>query len=112
MLTLKHFKNRFEALKNARQTREGVWKECVHYLAPNIGCFNDPSTEKKTKRDMYYKDNINTLPAYRFRILATSMVSNLTPSKLRWFNISVPDETREENIWLKKQIDKIYDVYP
>ena len=111
MLTLKHFKKRFEALKGLRQPRENLWKDCVHYLAPNIGCFNDPSTEKKSKRDLYYKDNINTLPAYRFRILATSMVSNLTPSKLRWFNIEVPDETREENIWLKKQVDKMYDVY-
>lgn len=111
MLTIKHFNKRFGALKDIRKSREDVWKECVHYIAPNIGCFNDPSTEKKNKKDMFYKDNINTLPAYRFRILATSMVSNLTPSKLRWFNITVPEETREENIWLKKQTDKIYDVF-
>ena len=111
MLTLKHFKKRFESLKALRQPRESLWRDCVHYIAPNIGCFNDPSTEKKSKRDLYYKDNINTLPAYRFRILATSMVSFLTLCIFRWFNIQVPDETREENIWLKRQIDKMYDVY-
>lgn len=110
-MNLKHYKKRLEILKKYRDPNESIWKECVQYLAPSIGCFDDPVTEKTKKKSQNYKININTLPAYYFKVLATCMVNNLTPSKLDWFSLAVKDETRDEYIWLKKQSEAIYDIF-
>ena len=96
----KHFETRLEVLKGNRTKLEPELKEINQYLSPETGAFNEPISEKKSKKDPYYKQNINTLPMYYINNLATAMVTNLTPSRLKWFRLKVEDETREESIYL------------
>ena len=107
----KHFENRLEALKNSRSRLEPDWKSIGNHLAPDTGCFDDPSSSKVSNKDPFYKQNINTLPLYYVNNLATAMVSNSTPSRLKWFNLHVEDETREESIWLTNAVSKLYRMF-
>ena len=107
----KHFENRFDSLKEARTRLEPEWKQIRSFLAPDTGCFDDPVTNKNTNKDAYYTQNINTLPMYYINNLSTAMVSNLTPSRLKWFKLSVEDETREESIWLTNATNRLYRLY-
>lgn len=107
----KHFENRHAALKESRTRLESDWKEIRAFLAPDTGCFDDPITNKKTNKDPYYTQNINTMPMYYINNLSTAMVSNLTPSRLKWFRLGVEDETREESIWLTQATNKLYRLY-
>ena len=107
----KHFENRLEFLKGNRTKLEPELKEINQYLSPETGAFNEPITEKKMKKDSYYKQNINTLPMYYINNLATAMVTNLTPSRLKWFRLKVEDETREESIYLNDAMNKMYRVF-
>ena len=107
----KHFENRFSALKEYRTRLEPEWKEIRAFLAPDTGCFDNPVTNKKSNKDPYYTLNINTLPMYYINNLSTAMVSNLTPSRLKWFRLSVEDETRDESIWLLNATNKLYRMY-
>lgn len=107
----KHFDNRIDTLKQLRTLYEPEWKEVRDYLAPDCGCFNEPVSEKKIKKDSYYKQNINTLPAFYIKNLAAALVSNLTPGRLRWFKLGVDDETREENIWLSEVSRRMYELF-
>jgi len=107
----KHFENRLEALKSGRSRLESDWKTIGNHLAPDTGCFDDPSSSKSTNKDPFYKQNINTLPLYYVNNLATAMVSNLTPSRLKWFSLHVEDETREESIWLTEAVNRLYKMF-
>ena len=107
----KHFQNRLEILKDLRSKRETEWKEEIMYLSPDSGSFDDPSSDKWNKKEPYYKLNINTLPSFYLKNLATALVSNLTPSRVKWFNLSVDDETREESIWLTNCVKKMFTLF-
>lgn len=107
----KHFDSRLSKLKDNRGKQENSWKEICDYLAPDCGCFNDPATEKDKKKDPFYKQNINTMPAFYMKNLAAAMVSNLTPSRLRWFKLSVDEETREESIWFEQVTRRMYSIF-
>ena len=87
----KHFDNRLDKIKEARQPYESEWREISSYLAPDCGCFTDPKTNKQVKKEPFYKQNINTLPAFYMKNLAAALVSNLTPGRLRWFSLEVED---------------------
>jgi hypothetical protein len=107
----KHFDNRLSKLKENRVKHEKDWKEITEYLAPDCGCFSDPVSEKDKKKDPFYKTNINTMPAFYMKNLAAAMISNLTPSRLRWFKLNVDDETREETIWLEQASRRLYSIF-
>lgn len=81
------------------------------YLAPDCGVFTDPVSEKKQKKDMFYKQNINTLPAFYMKNLAAALVGNLTPGRLKWFSLSVDNETREEKIWLQGVANRMFELF-
>lgn len=104
----RHFEGRLESFKTSRTKLEPEWKEISEFLAPDTGLFIDPVSDKNSNRDIRGRRNINTLPAYYVNNLATAMVSNLTPSRLRWFNLHVDDETREESIWLTNATNVMY----
>lgn len=107
----KHFNQRLEALKNTRSLLENEWKDVRSYLAPDTGCFDDPTSQSAIKKDAYYKQNINTLPAFYFYQLAVALVMNLTPSRLHWFRLQVQDKTWEEAAFLKNAEDKMLRVF-
>lgn len=107
----KHFENRLAALQAGRTRLESDWKSIGEYLAPDTGNFDNPVSNKQSNKDPMYRQSINTLPAYYVNNLATAMVSNLTPSRLKWFGLHVEDETREESIWLTEAMNKLYRMF-
>lgn len=107
----KHFDNRLSSLKTTRQNFESEWKEIRSYLAPDTGIFDDPTSTSALKKDAFYKQNINTLPAFYFYNLAVALIMNLTPSRLKWFRLNVPEKTWEESIFLKNAEDTMLRVF-
>ena len=107
----KHFTQRLDALKETRSLLEPEWKEIRSYLAPDTGCFDDPTSTSAMKKDAFYKQNVNTLPSFYFYQLAVALVMNLTPSRLHWFRLRVPDQTWEEQAFLKQAEDKMLRVF-
>ena len=107
----KHFTQRLDALKETRSLLEPEWKEIRSYLAPDTGCFDDPTSTAAMKKDAFYKQNVNTLPSFYFYQLAVALVMNLTPSRLHWFRLRVPDQTWEEQAFLKQAEDKMLRVF-
>ena len=107
----KHFTQRLDALKETRSLLEPEWKEIRSYLAPDTGCFDDPTSTEAMKKDAFYKQNVNTLPSFYFYQLAVALVMNLTPSRLHWFRLRVPEQTWEEQAFLKQAEDKMLRVF-
>lgn len=107
----KHFTQRLDALKETRSMLEPEWKEIRSYLAPDTGCFDDPTSTSAMKKDAFYKQNVNTLPSFYFYQLAVALVMNLTPSRLHWFRLRVPEQTWEEQAFLKQAEDKMLRVF-
>ena len=107
----KHFTQRLDALKETRSLLEQEWKEIRSYLAPDTGCFDDPTSTSAMKKDAFYKQNVNTLPSFYFYQLAVALVMNLTPSRLHWFRLRVPEQTWEEQAFLKQAEDKMLRVF-
>lgn len=107
----KHFTQRLESLKNTRTLLENEWKEVRSYLAPDTGCFDDPTSNNAIKKDAFYKQNVNTLPAFYFYQLAVALVMNLTPSRLHWFRLQVPEKTWEEAAFFKKAEDTMLRIF-
>ena len=107
----KHFTQRLDALKETRSLLEPEWKEIRSYLAPDTGCFDDPTSTSAMKKDAFYKQNVNTLPSFYFYQLAVALVMNLTPSRLHWFRLRVPDQTWDEQAFLKQAEDKMLRVF-
>ena len=107
----KHFTQRLDALKETRSLLEPEWKEIRSYLAPDTGCFDDPTSTAAMKKDAFYKQNVNTLPSFYFYQLAVALVMNLTPSRLHWFRLRVPEQTWEEQAFLKQAEDKMLRVF-
>lgn len=107
----KHFTQRLSALKETRSLLEPEWKEIRSYLAPDTGCFDDPTSTSAMKKDAFYKQNVNTLPSFYFYQLAVALVMNLTPSRLHWFRLRVPEQTWEEQAFLKQAEDKMLRVF-
>ena len=107
----KHFTQRLDALKETRSLLEPEWKEIRSYLAPDTGCFDDPTSTSAMKKDAFYKQNVNTLPSFYFYQLAVALVMNLTASRLHWFRLRVPEQTWEEQAFLKQAEDKMLRVF-
>lgn len=107
----KHFTQRLDALKETRSLLEPEWKEIRSYLAPDTGCFDAPTSTSAMKKDAFYKQNVNTLPSFYFYQLAVALVMNLTPSRLHWFRLRVPEQTWEEQAFLKQAEDKMLRVF-
>ena len=107
----KHFTQRLDALKETRSLLEPEWKEIRSYLAPDTGCFDEPTSTSAMKKDAFYKQNVNTLPSFYFYQLAVALVMNLTPSRLHWFRLRVPEQTWEEQAFLKQAEDKMLRVF-
>ena len=110
LLKKKHFENRFETLKSLRQPYEPNWREINQYFGVGTGSWNAP-TNTPAARDPFYEKNINTLPTRYAQNLAASLVATLTPSNMRWFGYTVPEETREERIYLRWCSEQILGLF-
>ena len=110
LLKKKHFENRFSTLRNMRTPYEPNWREINVYFGVGTGAWDSPTSTPRAK-DPFYNKNINTLPTRYAQNLAASLVATLTPSNMRWFGYTVPDETREEQIYLRWCSEQILSLF-
>lgn len=110
LLKKKHFENRFGTLRNMRTPYEPNWREINVYFGVGTGAWDSPTSTPRAK-DPFYNKNINTLPTRYVQNLAASLVATLTPSNMRWFGYTVPDETREEQIYLRWCSEQILSLF-
>lgn len=97
---------RYEQLKAERTTLEDVWKECfaVSYPLRGVGFYTDSllsaqsgwSLAREQQARLYDSTVTNAT-----RLLASSLLSGLTPANSQWFTKTVQDATQDERAWLE-----------
>lgn len=99
---------RLEQLKSARQPLEGIWRDCylvsnpvrAHGLDGEIMDGNSLPTAKAKIMDGATTDGVRTV--------TSSVVSGLHPSNAQWAELEVQNASAEEQAWLDKAAESIY----
>lgn len=110
LLKKKHFENRFAVLQSNRTPFEANWREINQYFGVGTGSWDSPTSTPRAKEAFYLK-NINTLPTRYAQNMAASLVATLTPSNMRWFGYTVPNESRDEQIYLRWASERILELF-
>ena len=109
MITAESICKRLESLKSLRRPHEHVWQECFDHTYPLRGSgFNQDvidaqagQTKKARMMDSTATDSA--------RILASGIMSGLTPANSRWFQLDVGDETEDERRWLDNAAQALFE---
>lgn len=100
---------RFEALKALRAPNEQHWRECYDYTYPLRGVGLNQTTVSDAVQAQVKKaqllDGIGTDSA---RILASALMSGLTPANSRWFSLHVEQAGDEGDRWLDSAADTLW----
>ena len=81
----------FKLLKDERKSLESYWRDAFEFSYPNrgmafINSTNDGETNAISAQD--YKSKLfDTTASDSVRLLASSMLSGLTPPNSQWFNL-------------------------
>lgn len=90
---------RLAALKSLRRPHEQVWRDCFDHTYPlrGSGFTSDviDAQEGQNKR----ANLLDSTATDAVRILASSIMSGLTPANSRWFGLDVGNETEDERRW-------------
>lgn len=99
---------RLESLKAARQPHEETWRQCFLYVDPiRSDGFN--STGKTSDEVRSDRANVTDSTADdSSRMLASAIMSGLTPANSKWFGLDVGDETDEERRWLDNAAETVW----
>jgi hypothetical protein len=91
---------RLAALKSLRRPHEEVWRECFDYTYPlrGSGLSGDvlDAQQGQTKR----ANLVDSTATDSVRILASAIMSGLTPANSRWFQLDAGQESEDERRWL------------
>lgn len=91
---------RLSALKSLRRPHEQVWRDCFDFTYPlrGSGFVSDIiDAQEGQRRRANLLDSTATDAA---RVLASSIMSGLTPANSRWFGLDVGNESEDERRWL------------
>lgn len=99
---------RAESLKSARSEHEGVWRDCSLYVDPLRADGFQGSTMTPEQAKAQHALMCDGTAADACDILASSILSGLTPSNSRWFGLDVGNETDEERQWLDTSADLLW----
>lgn len=94
---------RHDSLKSQRlSTVESIWRECYDLTFPVRGDgfngFMAGASAASAKQSML----LDSTAADSINVLASNMMSGLTPSNTSWFEFDAGDETDEERRWLEE----------
>lgn len=98
---------RMDALKSKRSGFESDWKECFDMTFPERGSglagevVDTPSKTKVATR-------LDSTGTDASRILASALMSGMTPANSRWFALDVGGESDDERRWLDQSADAIW----
>lgn len=91
---------RLAALKSLRRPHEQVWRDCFDHTYPlrGSGLTSDviDAQQGQTKR----ANLLDATATDAVRILASAIMSGLTPANSRWFGLDVGQESEDERRWL------------
>jgi len=100
---------RLESLKALRAPQEQHWRECFDYTFPLRGSGLNQTTTSDAQQGQSKKaqilDGTGTDSA---RILASALMSGLTPANSRWFSLQVDQSDDSGDRWLDDAADKLW----
>lgn len=90
-----------------RQDIEAVWADCFNVSFPLRGLgLNTPGMVDTRSQLAYAREKqaqiYDTTACNSARLLASSLLTGLTPSNSQWFTRTVPNATQEEAAWLEQ----------
>lgn len=113
--SIEYYDTRMQQLRQDRSYIEPEIKNIIREIAVDTGDFDDPKFNRSIRKNPYYQKNINSIAPYSAKMLASLLVSHLTNPQQRWFFLDIGDGdgkvTREEQIWLKKCEDIMYENF-
>lgn len=102
---------RLGALKGLRAPHESVWRDCFDHTYPLRGSSIDGDTpldaQSGQARNARLMDSTATDSA---RILASAIMSGLTPANSRWFQLDVGVEADDERRWLDDSAQALWEA--
>lgn len=104
----------FEALKVLRLPLEGLWRQCYQYSHPirgvQFGAGLESTPEAVQQQAATMQANIfDSTATDACRILASALVSGLTPANSRWFDLSAGDGADQElKTWLDNSATTVH----
>lgn len=104
----------YEFLKTARQPIEQIWRECYQYTFPirgtgftnsysSINAETAASDAKQQQARIYDSE-----AAASSELLASAIVSNMTPANMQWFNVVTDDAPKAVSDWMDKSSKTIH----
>lgn len=92
---------RHKRMKVSRQLAvESVWSECYDFTFPLRGRGFEGNAETPNTAQEKQARNLDSTAADSCLVLASNIMSGLTPANSTWFALDVGDETPEERAWL------------
>lgn len=107
--TVDQILRRLDSMRGERQKHEPVWVSCLEHTYPELadglsGNSVDASTAQHKKAELL--DSTATDGA---RLLASSVMSGMTPANAIWFAGDVGDETDDERRWLDHMAERCWE---
>lgn len=91
---------RLQALKTLRYPHEDVWRDCFEQTYPlRASGFNDERFDASAAQSKKAR-LLDSTGTDSCRILASGLISGLTPANALWFGMTVANETDDEQRWL------------
>ena len=91
---------RLESLQSLRAIHEQVWQDCFDYTYPIRGSGLQQSQYTAQQAQSKKAQILDSTGTDSARILASAIMSGLTPANSRWFQLDVGQETEDERRWL------------
>lgn len=90
----------FNDAKSDRSIHETVWRQCFEYTYPiRSSGFNSTQLDAQSAQQKQ-ADLLDSTATDSAKILASSIMSGMTPANSRWFSLDTGKETEDERRWL------------
>lgn len=91
---------RLAALKSLRRPHEEVWRECFDHTYPLRGSGFSSDVIDAQQGQVKRANLLDSTATDAVRILASAIMSGLTPANSRWFQLDTGNESEDERRWL------------
>jgi hypothetical protein len=99
---------RLDALKSKRSQFEQDWRSCFDMTFPERGSGFSGDVIDSTQARAKTASRLDSTGTDASRILASALMSGMTPANSRWFALDVGKESDEERRWLDDASDLIW----
>ena len=99
---------RLDALKSKRSQYENDWRDCFDLTFPERGSGFSGDVIDSTQARSKVAARLDSTGTDSARILASALMSGMTPANSRWFALDVGGESDDERRWLDESADTIW----